>query len=325
MSENWNRAELEAAVSAYLGMLESQKTGNPVNKAEVNRKLRQSALTERSKAAVEYRMQNISAILADEGRDWLQGYPPAKHVGPGVRKQLESILHDAPPKGRRESLLDGLSREHVLGGIGRFEKGERHRFKDSTKFDLIHDGKPYPPKAIVGLAAIERDGNPLDPSDFTGGLGSKCFRVLTELGFEVVPKPESFQPTADPKALEEMTREAVASPSLPKPMGAAKPLRVSTAQESFVRDPLVRAFVLRRANGVCECCGDSAPFLTVSGQPFLEVHHVESLANGGADTVENSASICPNCHRECHLGQRAEDLKKHLLSKLECLYSSSHP
>lgn len=67
----------------------------------------------------------------------------------------------------------------------------------------------------------------------------------------------------------------------------------------FVRDPEVKAWVLKLANGICECCGQPAPFDSVSG-PFLEVHHLQRLADKGADTVENAIAICPICHRRLH-------------------------
>ncbi|WP_258000386.1 HNH endonuclease [Pseudomonas aeruginosa] len=32
-----------------------------------------------------------------------------------------------------------------------------------------------------------------------------------------------------------------------------------------------------------------------------ETHHIEWLANGGEDTVENTVALCPNCHRKMHV------------------------
>jgi 5-methylcytosine-specific restriction protein A len=60
-------------------------------------------------------------------------------------------------------------------------------------------------------------------------------------------------------------------------------------------------WVLKRASGVCEACGLEGPFKTGVGVPFLEVHHVVPLAEGGSDTVNNAVALCPNCHRALHL------------------------
>ncbi|MDF2383077.1 HNH endonuclease [Nostoc ellipsosporum NOK] len=73
---------------------------------------------------------------------------------------------------------------------------------------------------------------------------------------------------------------------------------------AFRRNPDVVAEVLARANGRCERCGNPAPFSRKSdGSPYLEVHHKETLASGGDDTVANAIALCPNCHRRMHFGE----------------------
>jgi 5-methylcytosine-specific restriction protein A len=81
------------------------------------------------------------------------------------------------------------------------------------------------------------------------------------------------------------------------------PVLVVTIKRAYLRNADVVAEVLRRAKGVCERCKKTAPFLRKSdGSPYLEVHHLRQLANGGEDTVENAIALCPNCHRELHCG-----------------------
>lgn len=71
----------------------------------------------------------------------------------------------------------------------------------------------------------------------------------------------------------------------------------------FIRNPYVVAATLVRAQGVCEECKHKAPFNRVSdGTPYLEVHHIQPLANGGEDTIQNTMALCPNCHRKRHFG-----------------------
>lgn len=228
-------------------------------------------------------------------------------------------LKDTRSRRRREHLLDAIRKEDIIKAFQLFESGHPHSFADSTKFDLLHNDRAYPPKAIVGLAGVPLYGEPLMPEDFTGGAGSKCFKVLSGHGFQVVPKPTEFAPTADDVVLNKMTLEALSAPSIPKPNGQASPAKASRTTTVFERDPLVRAFVLRRSKGSCECCGKDAPFLDLHGEPFLEVHHVTPLANGGKDVVENTVAICPNCHRECHLGRDASALGRRLLEKARSL------
>lgn len=83
-----------------------------------------------------------------------------------------------------------------------------------------------------------------------------------------------------------------------------RPRKLTVTTTVFVRNADVVAEVLSRAQGHCEECGASAPFLRAKdGSPYLEVHHRVPLASGnGIDTVDNAVALCPNCHRRMHFG-----------------------
>lgn len=85
-----------------------------------------------------------------------------------------------------------------------------------------------------------------------------------------------------------------------RPEGNLTPKRLRTGHDVFVRSPEVAAFILRRAAGSCEGCKAQAPFIRTDGTPYLEVHHVVPLADGGPDTVDNTVALCPTCHRRAH-------------------------
>lgn len=71
----------------------------------------------------------------------------------------------------------------------------------------------------------------------------------------------------------------------------------------FKRNPDVVAEVLFRANGVCFDCNSRAPFNRKSDDtPYLEVHHIVPLSQGGTDSLNNAIALCPNCHRKRHFG-----------------------
>lgn len=78
----------------------------------------------------------------------------------------------------------------------------------------------------------------------------------------------------------------------------------------------IKKYALLRAEGKCENCGNDAPFVNVDNIPFLEVHHIFSLADNGPDHPVNVAAICPNCHKEAHYGKNSEILKESLSSKI---------
>ena len=85
------------------------------------------------------------------------------------------------------------------------------------------------------------------------------------------------------------------------------------------RDPKVIVATKKRAEYACEAPGcSSAPFVKNSGKPYIEVHHLHPLADGGPDRIWNTVCLCPNHHREIHYGANAAALRKslsHLHSK----------
>jgi hypothetical protein len=84
---------------------------------------------------------------------------------------------------------DGITRDDVFNAIAALDRGDvEHRFGPSTYYDLLQDDKRYPPKAVVGIASRRLSGRVLDPNEFSGGEESKCFAVLRDLGFQIVPK-----------------------------------------------------------------------------------------------------------------------------------------
>lgn len=96
------------------------------------------------------------------------------------------------------------------------------------------------------------------------------------------------------------------------PPGVRVPISQRRKITVLGRDPEVRAYVLARAAGTCERCDKRAPFNGPSGDPFLEVHHVQQLADGGPDTTDNAVALCPNCHREAHFGVEKNAVSKKL-------------
>jgi 5-methylcytosine-specific restriction protein A len=130
------------------------------------------------------------------------------------------------------------------------------------------------------------------------------------------------KPTADPEELADRVKRALQRmrPKKTKPpKGQEKVSKISTSSERFVRDPEVIAWVLAEAAGVCENCGSHAPFKRLNGEPFLEVHHVRPLGEGGPDTTENAAACCPNCHRRLHFDEVKDGLRLALIASVKRL------
>lgn len=88
----WTDAELTSAVLGYLGMLNDELAGRKYSKATVNRQLREGPLSGRTKASVEFRMQNISAALYELKMPHLSGYLPARNIGSAVKDKIIAVL-----------------------------------------------------------------------------------------------------------------------------------------------------------------------------------------------------------------------------------------
>ena len=84
--------------------------------------------------------------------------------------------------------------------------------------------------------------------------------------------------------------------------------------QRFKRDPLVAAYARVRGAFRCEVPDCAHPaFEGRDGRPYSEVHHIEPLAEGGADTPANVASVCPAHHREAHHGRQAGEIRTALV------------
>ncbi len=90
MTGNWSKEELKASVMVYMEMLQKEKVGEKFVKVEYYRDL--SSKFKRSVKAYEYRMQNISSVCIETGRDTVKGFKPKKNVGRRVFAEIENII-----------------------------------------------------------------------------------------------------------------------------------------------------------------------------------------------------------------------------------------
>lgn len=75
-SGSWTYEENDLIVADYFAMLADDMVERPYNKAEHRRALL-PLLNDRSEGSVEFKHQNISAVLKGLGEDWIPGYKPA--------------------------------------------------------------------------------------------------------------------------------------------------------------------------------------------------------------------------------------------------------
>ncbi|ABB38016.2 HNH endonuclease [Oleidesulfovibrio alaskensis G20] len=190
-------------------------------------------------------------------------------------------------------------KQAILQAIDDFARGVRPAFyKTPRRWYLVHRGSLYPAKAIWAMATGQGSAGSFNTRDARAGLAEAGFAVRA---FE----PESVQwPDEDVRlAIRQLQQAADTDPGDDAAETLCPPGMTVREQAVFRRSPVVAARVLLRAGGFCECCGAPAPFVSrADNLPYLEVHHVRPLAEGGADTPANCMALCPNCHRQFHYG-----------------------
>src|SRR5690625_2256323 len=117
MSKPWDEAENDLIVADYFAMLQHEYEGRPYSKADHNRRLQQRI--GRSKGAIEYKHQNISAVLKGLGEVWLARYLPAFNSQQSLFDAVLRWLNANPTRLERQSAAlapAGLQEEQLWVG-----------------------------------------------------------------------------------------------------------------------------------------------------------------------------------------------------------------
>jgi hypothetical protein len=129
---NWSRIEVEAAVAAYGEMLRLELLGSPFNKRQRNIALQ--GIIGRNAGSIEFKHQNISAILNNAGFPYIVGYKP--------RGNYQALLQEVV----REQLLENEDLNLLAGAAV-----ERNDFTSGWREDLLAI-KVDPPNGHPGYA-----------------------------------------------------------------------------------------------------------------------------------------------------------------------------
>ena len=206
-----------------------------------------------------------------------------------------------------DEILAAAARQGLVGV-------ETFRNPNGVYMKLMEFRKYDPDYSGVGLGhgklrPIEAEVWDLPPDQLATEAGQVRLRIAEFIAAGGSPEDARgigvTQPTAYRQKLAERVEALLAQPKLlaTRPKGQEQPATQVVQVIQYARDPRVVAYVLNRAQGVCEACDSPAPFNRADGSPYLEAHHILPLAEGGPDTVENCAALCPNCHRAMHLAE----------------------
>ncbi len=173
----WRDWEIELLVSAYFDLLAAESRGERPVKADINRRL-QELLPSRTRGSIEYKLQNVSAVLHEQRVPFIDGYKPALNYQDALRRavlqriedrhavveELEAYANSAPasppPEIRLRDVLvsrPDAARRRTRAGLS-LSQGEWGAYRDAQLRRLGEAGERW----VVGveraeLRAIGRD------------------------------------------------------------------------------------------------------------------------------------------------------------------------
>lgn len=132
----WTDEELKASVEAYVEMKQLQQAGQKFSKKAYYESL--AARFPRTMKSFEFRMQNISFIYQEMGRDWLPGLTPATNVGAKMFPRLKQFIDELDPIGElTEQQFEAQVSTLLKNGVKKKPKGNDNPPKQTTQTTSI--------------------------------------------------------------------------------------------------------------------------------------------------------------------------------------------
>lgn len=216
----WTDGENDLVVDDYFAMLKADQAGTPYNKAQHNRDLQTKI--NRGRSSIEFKHQNISAVLRALGEDWIPGYKPAFNFQnslvdavlrwlnsnaawlqrlPTVPRNLlqdeASFWLEPAPTTRNTPPPDELEQSLRIAERGKVaERDERNRTLGRAGEELVltferallkSSGRSDLAEQVVWTSEVEGDGAGYDIASFAPTGESKLIEVKTTNGWERTP------------------------------------------------------------------------------------------------------------------------------------------
>jgi len=224
MANDWTDEQNDAVVADYFAMLADDLAGRPFGKSEHNRRLQ--AVIGRPRGSIEYKHQNISAVLLGLGQPWIAGYKPASNfqaslidavarwldrrpdwpapvarpdaapVSAGMRE--DAILwigppptqSNAPPPNELERMMAIARKYDVAGRDARnraLGRAGEERVLAHERATLLAAGRTDLATRIRWVSEVDGDGAGYDIASFDEAGASRLIEVKTTNGWERTP------------------------------------------------------------------------------------------------------------------------------------------
>lgn len=338
-SKVWSPEEVRLTIEDYFEMLEKESAGQSYNKTEHNRNL-QTKLNGRSKAAIELKHQNISAVLHQLGYVFIKGYKPK---GNFQRALIDAVGREAD---RRDTPRQSSQVKYPFKIHSWEVYSPNIAVKTMDKSSFLHHGSAIPkglffffkyspstdPKPVTLLHGGTHFAATLTPDNEDQRGRARLFwrdgfaKVIAERFpqylnlFRRSDEPSGALPEmrlkrdlaeTDTYQVEFIVPEEITSDSVPSDVEpwfddvrqeGARKQRVTTVYERDLKNRLAAIHI----HGMrCLVCGfDFGEFYGAWGAGYIEVHHLFPLAaqeqEREVDPTTDLVPVCANCHRMFH-------------------------
>jgi 5-methylcytosine-specific restriction enzyme A len=227
------------------------------------------------------------------------------------------ILLFTGDSGEQYGYSDGWTPDGLFFYVGEGQQGDMNFIRGNAAIrDHIHQGKDLHLFIRTRKGYVRYIGQMICTGyhyeDGPDGAGNTRRRII----FELAPFTE-FLTTNLPghneqniQQIQDLSLESLRSKAISASVLQRTPLE--RKQDYYYRSQVIKQYALRRASGICEGCKQPAPFTTKEGTPYLEVHHIRRLSDGGPDDPRWVVAICPNCHRKAHYAVEADVYNSYL-------------
>lgn len=216
---DWSDEQNDVIVADYFAMLRDDRAGRSYNKAALNRAVQ--AKTGRQRGSIEYKHQNICAVLKALGEDWIPGYKPAfsfqsslvdavisaldqaavhlteqPNVSPSLQEQSalwigpSPTLSNTPPPDELEQISAIARKFDVAGRDARNRAlgiaGEQ-RVLAHERATLLAAGRTDLAERIRWVSHVDGDGAGYDILSFEPNGRDRLVEVKTTNGWERTP------------------------------------------------------------------------------------------------------------------------------------------
>jgi hypothetical protein len=216
---DWSGREIDLIIADYFDMLRLELAGESYVKAQHNEALQR--MTGRSRGSIEYKHQNISAVLAKLCLPWIPGYKPMPNfqkalldgieryldAGPGIlispqQSTVGQLAEPAPlylepapmmatapeadsgPLQRLVRKFDPAARDERNRSLG---KSGEERVLISERIRLEREGRSELARRVRWIAQEEGDGAGYDIRSFEADGRERLLEVKTTTGHQLTP------------------------------------------------------------------------------------------------------------------------------------------